>query len=162
MVGETSHSGAPRRRTVAAAATVHVQGRPDSDGRARSRNMCMSEGCDQNHLLYRCPKFLDVSVVEWKSFVQIHRLCFLCLRGGHWSDGCPKLDVVGLCRVNGCDVCHSDLLHESIAGGFVIASTAYETSCIETPNCMMMLQLTPVLNSRCQQSSCLIVAPTWH
>ena len=67
-------------------------------------------GDGQQHNLSACPKFKALSVEERLSEVQKHKLCFCCLRSGHWLSTCRSLKP---CGVNGCTRSHNALLHSS-------------------------------------------------
>ena len=67
-------------------------------------------GDGQQHNLSACPKFKALSVEERLSEVQKHKLCFCCLRSGHWLTTCRNLKP---CGVNGCTRSHNALLHSS-------------------------------------------------
>lgn len=63
--------------------------------------------CSQDHLLYKCDKFKDMSLDARYSEVSKHKLCHNCLRPGHYS---------AHCKHNPCKICnkkHNLLLHKS-------------------------------------------------
>ncbi|XP_003725647.1 uncharacterized protein LOC100889672 [Strongylocentrotus purpuratus] len=62
---------------------------------------------DMSHRLEKCPQFRAKTLEERKEFIQESRLCFGCLRKGHFSKDCT--------RRHKCDTCskrHPTLLHE--------------------------------------------------
>lgn len=63
--------------------------------------------CLQDHLLYRCDKFKDMSLDARYNKVSKHKLCHNCLRPGHFSANCKH----NSCRF--CNKKHNLLLHKS-------------------------------------------------
>lgn len=61
--------------------------------------------CKNNHLLYTCPVFLNLSVSERSRFVDERKICRNCLRSGHLLNDC----VFGPCKQ--CQAKHNSLLH---------------------------------------------------
>ena len=64
--------------------------------------------CKENHKLFYCPKFVEMSVTARIEYVANNRLCNNCLSAGHTAHECRKPFI---CRVNGCNRKHSRLLH---------------------------------------------------
>lgn len=62
--------------------------------------------CQENdHLIYRCPKFLNLTVQEKYDKIKKHKLCSNCLRAGHLKQNCFS---------SGCKRCnrkHNTTLH---------------------------------------------------
>ena len=65
--------------------------------RNKQAKHCLMGG-GQQHNLSACPKFWALSVEERLSEVQRHKLCFCCLRPGHWFTTCRNVKP---CLVNG-------------------------------------------------------------
>ena len=65
--------------------------------------------CLGKHGLCKCEKFKGLSIGEKGKFVLSKRLCFKCLKGGHFKDRCPK--GAFKCQVQGCAEDHNTLLH---------------------------------------------------
>lgn len=63
--------------------------------------------CKQNHAIYTCEQFLDLSIEQRRQFTKNAKLCPNCLRGGHNSQNCR----LGPCRK--CKRWHNSLLHLS-------------------------------------------------
>lgn len=61
--------------------------------------------CRQQHTMGNCGEFRSMTVAERRDAVKSHRLCFMCLKGGHISANCSAA---------GCGICggkHHELLH---------------------------------------------------
>ena len=69
-------------------------------------NVCLL--CKENHKLFYCPTFIDMSVDERLLYVRNNALCSNCLISGHTSVECRKPFV---CKINDCNQKHSKLLH---------------------------------------------------
>ncbi|XP_061720563.1 uncharacterized protein LOC133527531 [Cydia pomonella] len=68
----------------------------------RFRNCAM---CNENHALYTCAKFLNLSVQDRLNLIQNKNLCNNCLREGHSLNEC----IFGPCKQ--CQQKHNSLLH---------------------------------------------------
>ncbi|XP_061711557.1 uncharacterized protein LOC133520879 [Cydia pomonella] len=68
----------------------------------RFRNCAM---CNENHALYTCAKFLNLSVQDRLKLIQNKNLCNNCLREGHSLNEC----IFGPCKQ--CQQKHNSLLH---------------------------------------------------
>ena len=69
-------------------------------------NICLL--CKENHKLFYCPRFIDMSVNERLVYVRNNALCSNCLISGHKALECRKPFV---CKINNCNQKHSKLLH---------------------------------------------------
>ncbi|KAK9687803.1 putative peptidase (DUF1758) [Popillia japonica] len=63
--------------------------------------------CKDNHFIYQCSKFLNMSVEERTNQVKAAKLCLNCLRSGHTSKNCNSSH----CRK--CNSKHNTLLHQT-------------------------------------------------
>lgn len=63
--------------------------------------------CSENHAIYLCHPFRQMSVADRRSLVSSKRLCFQCLSSSHLSTNCRSNR---LCRF--CNQAHNSLLHE--------------------------------------------------
>ena len=68
ICGDTSYTSLQRRRTAPAAATVQAPEELNYDKGSVPRQMCVLEGCGQNHALHKCQKFSSMSAIECKKF----------------------------------------------------------------------------------------------
>ena len=59
------------------------------------------------HLLANCPQFQDKSLAECKEFIQANRICFGCLKKGHYSQDCKRR-----CKCDKCGKHHPTIPHE--------------------------------------------------
>ena len=98
----------PSKKKGNPATAATAVGKP---GKSKMKQSCFVNGCDDMHLLYKCPKFHDLSVPDRKSVVESAGCCWLCLQKGHKSVDCPKADVIGGCKVDNCGQAHNNLLH---------------------------------------------------
>ena len=64
--------------------------------------------CSEDHLIYKCAKFLNVPVSQRQQFVHHHKLCSNCLKPNHASDNCFSNIW---CRDSNCNAKHHTLLH---------------------------------------------------
>src|SRR6185369_7069435 len=62
--------------------------------------------CKQNHLLFQCKSFGELSVEARRNLVKDKQLCFNCLRSGHRISACKSTQT---CRK--CGQRHNTLLH---------------------------------------------------
>lgn len=62
--------------------------------------------CENNHSLYKCPKFLTLSVQDRIDFVKKHKLCYNCLSNAHGVRACKSKYNCLKCKKR-----HSALLH---------------------------------------------------
>ena len=69
-------------------------------------NICLL--CKENHTLFFCPRFIDMSVTERLEYVRSNALCNNCPISGHKAVECRKPFV---CKINNCNQKHSKLLH---------------------------------------------------
>ena len=64
--------------------------------------------CDNNHPLSECRKFARQLLKERMAFLQRKRLCYSCLRAGHFKPDCPKRETCHKCSGD-----HPTALHRS-------------------------------------------------
>ncbi|CAH8612557.1 unnamed protein product [Schistosoma margrebowiei] len=64
--------------------------------------------CSLDHAIYKCPKFLALTVQERWSHAKVNGICFVCLRQGHKVSECK---LAKRCNVEGCERKHHSLLH---------------------------------------------------
>ncbi|CAH8612015.1 unnamed protein product [Schistosoma intercalatum] len=64
--------------------------------------------CSLDHAIYKCPKFLALTVQERWSQAKVNGICFVCLRQGHKVNECK---MTRLCNVDSCKKRHHVLLH---------------------------------------------------
>ncbi|XP_071629494.1 uncharacterized protein [Temnothorax longispinosus] len=62
--------------------------------------------CKEQHLVFKCPRFLKLSPRERHSTAKTANLCLNCLRAGHGTNNCTS---TGTCR--SCQARHHTLLH---------------------------------------------------
>lgn len=63
--------------------------------------------CEESHSLHKCQRLAERSMEEKRKFIQENKLCFGCLRTGHYSKECKKKATCGICKRH-----HPTLLHE--------------------------------------------------
>ena len=68
--------------------------------------------CEDSHSIWKCPKFIDLSVQDRWNIVKKHKLCIRCLVKGHLASKCRKNFS---CRVPHCGRSHHFLLHSASA-----------------------------------------------
>ncbi|XP_024876608.1 uncharacterized protein LOC112457662, partial [Temnothorax curvispinosus] len=68
--------------------------------------------CKEQHLVFKCPRFLKLSPRERHSTAKTANLCFNCLRAGHGANNCTS---TGTCR--SCQARHHTLLHFGRSSG---------------------------------------------
>ena len=68
--------------------------------------------CQGSHPIWKCPKFLDLTVQDRWNFVKKHKLCISCLAKGHLAAKCKRNFS---CKVTNCGRSHHNLLHNSSA-----------------------------------------------
>ena len=66
--------------------------------------------CEQNHPLWKCPKFQALTVQDrWKSVTQSN-LCYCCQGKNHVLQNCREARS---CGINGCQKLHNRFLHKA-------------------------------------------------
>ena len=76
----------------------------------KATNTCECKFClSLKHVLWKCPKFLEISVKARLRFMHQRRLCFNCGKVGHISKYCYS---EAACTKNGCEQKHHLLLHQ--------------------------------------------------
>lgn len=63
-----------------------------------------------NHSIHTCRRFMDKLIAERVRFVQTKKLCFGCLKPGHYSKNCERRSVCDTCKKK-----HPTCLHEGRA-----------------------------------------------
>ncbi|CAI2734059.1 unnamed protein product [Schistosoma spindalis] len=64
--------------------------------------------CSDDHSVYKCPRFLALTVQERWSHAKSKGICFVCLRQGHKANECKLTER---CNVDRCGKKHHSLLH---------------------------------------------------
>ena len=64
--------------------------------------------CQQHHLLFQCDQFKAMRPQARFDLVKDNKLCFLCLRSGHFTKDCRKQYT---CSVVGCGKRHTKFIH---------------------------------------------------
>ena len=67
----------------------------------QSVETCICYG--QEHRLYNCPKYNELTIDEKTKLIKENRLCFNCLRYGHRLQDCPSASKRNECN------CHCQL-----------------------------------------------------
>ncbi|CAH8548192.1 unnamed protein product [Schistosoma haematobium] len=99
--------------------------------------------CSLDHAIYKCPKFLALTVQERWSHAKVNGICFVCLRQGHKVNEC-KLEK--RCNVNSCEKKHHSLLHsESDKPG--IPNCCGFTKSLSSQVCLGMIPVRLVLGN---------------
>uniref|UniRef100_A0AA84Z6N0 CCHC-type domain-containing protein n=1 Tax=Schistosoma margrebowiei TaxID=48269 RepID=A0AA84Z6N0_9TREM len=78
----------------------------EQENNSRERTKCSV--CSQDHAIFKCPRFLALTVQERWSHAKVNGICFVCLRQGHKVNECK---LAKRCNVNGCEKKHHSLLH---------------------------------------------------
>ena len=97
--------------------------------------------CREEHIIYKCESFRNLSVQDRKKFVAENDLCTKCLCRHSMAD-CRR--DWGPCGRDGCDQMHNRLLHETVQNGIV--STVCKNSYLTAANSMFMVQVADLLN----------------
>ncbi len=79
------------------------QGSSDTKTSARCCSFCGNS----NHHVATCKEFLLRKLEERKAFIKDNRLCFACLRKGHYTKECQRRHVCGKCKKR-----HPTCLHD--------------------------------------------------
>ena len=82
-----------------------------SQNKKVSCNFCKKD----NHKMYQCKKFLELSADKRLSHVLTKQMCTTCLSPYHVADNHPG--TVYPCRTSGCDESHHSTLHEAMKTG---------------------------------------------
>ena len=75
-----------------------------------SNNTCLIH-TNSSHFTRKCKMFLAKTVDERGRLVKDAFGCKLCLSTSHQGEPCPFETLWGQCGIDGCDMCHSRLLH---------------------------------------------------
>jgi len=86
--------------------------------------------CTGNHVIYNCPAFLKKSVDHRVQSARKHKLCYNCLRPGHYPRNCKSQ-----ARCNTCKRPHHTTLHrESPSENDAVSSTSVSAAPSDTIN----------------------------
>ncbi|XP_071653979.1 uncharacterized protein [Temnothorax longispinosus] len=77
--------------------------------------------CKEQHLVFKCPRFLKLSPRERHSTAKASNLCYNCLRAGHSVNDCPSSWTCRSCKAK-----HHTLLHFEQNSGSANAPTDAE------------------------------------
>ncbi|XP_077255144.1 uncharacterized protein LOC143893524 [Temnothorax americanus] len=77
--------------------------------------------CKEQHLVFKCPRFLKLSPRERHSTAKTSNLCYNCLRAGHSVNDCPSSWTCRSCKAK-----HHTLLHFEQNSGSANAPTDAE------------------------------------
>ena len=102
---ERKHAGLKHRDGATARKSAFVTGANCTD-KIEAHKICVF--CEGGHTLLDCSAFLEKSPAARMEVVQNERLCFACLKGGHWSRRCR---AAKRCGVDSCKSTHHRLLH---------------------------------------------------
>lgn len=83
-----------QRRTNVRSLTTQSQG-TDPGG---PNNVTQCNFCKKDHTLGKCRDFAAKKMTEKKDFIQRNRLCFGCLRKGHFTKDCKTRHTCGKCK----------------------------------------------------------------
>jgi len=67
----------------------------------------------ERHLLTKCDKFIKADPLLKLNYMKKHRLCWHCLRSGHFINKC-KVNVGMKCGVDGCERRHHPIVHPPV------------------------------------------------
>ena len=95
--------------------------------------------CGDNHSLFNCSAFKGLKVNERLQFVRDNKLCFNCLKPGHYSNRCG---LRRSCSVPGCNKKHTKFLHQ------LTPSTGQSSSDVESKSETQVKQCAFVENER--------------
>lgn len=70
----------------------------------------LGKGCDKNHLMKRCPKFINMTQKQRYEHIKVAGRCYNCFRTEHKQPDCPSL-----ARCQHCKEKHNTLMHEAFA-----------------------------------------------
>ena len=109
--------------------------------------------CNEQHGVYKCPKFFEMNVEERRTVVRDHGLCFKCLNPGHASKDCHWRP----CRK--CNGMHHVLVHYDEAPKIDAPATSqphqdpasYHLSSVAVPNTLLATAVVLARNSKGQQ-----------
>ena len=87
--------------------------------------------CSEDHLIYKCAKFLNVPVAQRLQFVEHYKLCNNCLKPNHTSDNCFSHIR---CRDSNCNAKHHALLHVNTQVETIPKVTVNASSRKQCPN----------------------------
>jgi hypothetical protein len=86
--------------------------------------------CNQNHFMYQCKQFLNLSVSARIAEVKRLKLCFNCLRStSHSASQCKS----GVCKI--CNKMHNSLLHLTEPAAPVTTNAAEDTPIVANHHC---------------------------
>ncbi|XP_029053971.2 uncharacterized protein LOC123988478 [Osmia bicornis bicornis] len=104
VTNKPSPSTSPIIQARQSTATANVESASSRTKRFVAENDCKI--CFGQHAAYRCPKFIEMEVVQRIEAAKKARLCMNCLRSDHPTENCS----FGNCRV--CNQAHNTKLHQ--------------------------------------------------
>ncbi|XP_062600914.1 uncharacterized protein LOC134262527 [Saccostrea cucullata] len=97
------HKNSSHKANVLATNSTHQHNATGTDMRPNLCDYCEKEG----HPLFKCEKFINLSIEDKRVVVRKKNLCFGCLRKGHRNKDCKKKHTCGICKGK-----HPTCMHE--------------------------------------------------
>lgn len=103
-----------RKRTSIAEGAKFTPKRSKFDAnKPTEQSKCIS--CGEAHSLYKCAKFLKLTLAKRKQFVKDKNLCINCLRAGHMCKDCPSKECFRCNTKHNSLLCHENPLNKVTA-----------------------------------------------
>ncbi|XP_071123461.1 uncharacterized protein [Mytilus edulis] len=126
--------------------------RPNNDTSANKTLVC--EYCKKvGHYIFKCERFLSISITNKRLFVPENNLCYGCLRKGHLNKDCKRKHICNTCK--GKD---PSCLHEERP------PVRQQTSNVPDSNAVNNIELKPASSLRVSQNnvqSTSMIVPVW-
>lgn len=101
-----NRSAKPKAKPTAMQVPAASQSKPSCSGRQGApTGYPPCPMCGEDHALYRCERFVQLSLVARREFVRANQRCSSCLRAEHGPDGCKS---------NTCARCPGNAQHNSL------------------------------------------------
>ena len=140
--------------------TSLVTSTQQTDGRdtSRRRRSFTCVVCSNNHKLYYCNDFRDMSVDDRMKLVSKHNLCINCLFPNHSADACRR---PYLCNVNNCKEKHCQYLHDHFVKPVQSGNTIVNLD-IDLASSHIMMPIVPIIVNNCYATYALLETGSSH
>ena len=97
--------------------------------------------CDEQHPVFLCRDFKNMSVSTRSNVVVKFKLCINCLKSGHDVAKCEKQSY---CRAPDCTIKHNSLLHENVVANHTIDTNVCNNICMPVATALVRILKFPV------------------
>ena len=130
----------------------------DGSDASRRRRILTCVVCSNDHKLYYCDDFRNMSSDDCMKLVSKHNLCINCLFPNNSVDACRK---PYLCNVNNCKEKHCQYLHDHFVK-FVQSGNTIVNLDIDLASSHIMMPIVPIIVNNCYATYALLDTGSSH